>query len=262
MTTTCPPRRAAAISDRDALPETEMKDLLDLDQLLTDHGRDLVENPQGATADLFRDEYRRMGVVQIDDVLDRDRLIELTDRFRRELNPFLAIMTKQHRILGEGSAQALGTGFRFGRADPALVRQKARREAMVEKFEELGLETFGDQLSEALTPFVHHVIEQTWPSRRVYCFIYREGDYISAHNDSQTGDRVNVQFPVPLATSTCFRAMDEDGRFRLYYDHPGCMRILGPRVWHEVPPILRWSPDQEPWRVLLSLRYMQREHGG
>ena len=41
----------------------------------------------------------------------------------------------------------------------------------------------------------------------------------------------------------------------LHYDDPGAMSVLGPRVWHDVPPLMRVDAATAPVRVTLTLRF-------
>lgn len=84
---------------------------------------------------------------------------------------------------------------------------------------------------------------------------YLEDDYISVHKDHQVGDCIDVQFPVSLASPGGVRVLSR-GFLRMRYDTSGDMNLLGPRVWHEVPPLLKMSPDSEPRRFNMGFRFL------
>lgn len=230
-------------------------DNLQVAEILSTNGLKSLEDPK--KSDEIRDEYARMGVVQVDDFADGGTLSELGTKILGILGPYRQQAIKKHVILEQGPHHGLATGFSFNFIDPGRVQEPTERAALQKRFTELGIWEMGERLGRQLTPWVVHVIGRPMIFKKIYCFVYEEGDYISPHNDSQTGDRVNVQFPIPIATTTAFRALEESGRFRLYYDNLGCVRILGPKVWHEVLPVLRQAQAEDPCRLLLSLRYSQ-----
>jgi hypothetical protein len=47
----------------------------------------------------------------------------------------------------------------------------------------------------------------------------------------------------------------KNGYLEPFYDEPGCLRILGPGVWHDVLPVLRLLPDRDPLRVMVSMKF-------
>ena len=67
------------------------------------------------------------------------------------------------------------------------------------------------------------------------------------------GRRVDVQFPVTMGGSGGLRVL-RDGLFEMHYDAAGTANILGPAMWHEVPPLMR-SGAVEPFRLNLGLRF-------
>ena len=221
--------------------------------LLSSQTLEMVDDPSKAEA--YRDTFKRLGVVQINDFADSSMLLQFGDQVWNELSPYWKESKQSHEIVKSGRISGLSTGFKFHNVDPIRHRGESR-DALVKKYKELGLVEIGRELGEMLTPLIQYIIDEPLPYKRVFCFLYCEGDYISPHNDHQTGHRVNAQFPVPMSAVTGFRAMGEDGRLEVYYDKPGCLRILGPFTWHEVLPVLRLTEDVEPRRFLFSLRYM------
>lgn len=222
-------------------------------ELLAPHGRRLLDAPEAAVA--LREEYERMGVLQVDDFADAERLLGLGRILVQELAPLSLPTVLAPSVQRAGDKPVLSSGHRFGRLDPGFFRAPdERRERMETKFRELGLTRLGETLSVVLDPFVRFIVGTPVEYQKIYFFLYTEGDYIGPHTDRHTGDRVNVQFPIPLAAASGFRAL-HDGELALYYDTPGCLRILGPEVWHEVLPVLRVKQDEAPGRILISLRY-------
>ncbi len=221
--------------------------------LLTEKALEMVETP--LVAQSFHEEFQRLGVVQIDGFIHAEPLLDLGDRLWKALNPFAKTSSQKHEFVSEGRISGLSTGFRFQVADPSRFPEESRAE-LLEQYRKIGILEIGEELGQMLTPLIHYIIREDLPFKRVFCFLYREGDYISPHNDHQTGHRVNVQFPITMNAATGFRALETDYTLRLYNDNPGCLRILGPLVWHEVLPVIRTSPEVEPRRFLISLRYM------
>jgi len=85
--------------------------------------------------------------------------------------------------------------------------------------------------------------------------LYTEGYYAGLHNDAGMGNRLNVQLPLSINTVGGIRILDNE-RLRMFYDMPGCLNILGPRIWHDIPPILRMPNGDKPLRMNMTLRYM------
>lgn len=223
-------------------------------ELLSDKARGLLTTP--STAGEIRDEYLRMGVVQVDGFLRSQQALEFGELMCEKLSSLYQVSEYAHDFVKlRGGGKVLTSGYRFGRVDPTFGQKDVkRREAIEHVFEEIGFKSLSSSLGKDLESFVRYVISKDVTFKYGYCFIYKEGDYIGPHNDAQTGDRVNVQFPIALDAASGFRVLGEDGRFQLYYDRIGCVRILGPEVWHEVLPVLRIG-EKSPRRILISLRY-------
>lgn len=219
---------------------------------LSEQALRLLEYPKDDVK--LRAEYERMGVVQVDDFADPGKVVDLGKRLYSRLSPLCKPTILRHEIVELNGTSHLTSGYRFSRIDPGFLAPTSKERALYEKeLSEAGLTAFGDEIGELITPLVEHVVGAEVTYQRAYCFIYEEGDYIGPHNDAQTGWRINAQFPIPHRAATGFRA-SKDGEWRLYYDVPGCLRILGPDVWHEVLPVLRVT-ETKPHRVLLSLRF-------
>ena len=221
---------------------------------LSERALRLLEHP---TDDIeLRAEYERMGVVQVDGFADPGRVVDFEKQLYPRLSPLCTPSIFRHKIVDQKNGTGyLTLGQRFSRVDPGSHDPGSKERALYEKeFLETGLTAFGEEIGELVVPFVEHIVGAKVTYQRIYCFIYEEGDYIGPHNDSQIGWRVNVQFPIPYCAVTGFR-VSKDGEWKLYYDMPGSLRILGPDVWHEVLPVLRLTEEAKPHRMLLSLRF-------
>ena len=144
----------------------------------------------------------------------------------------------------------LSDGARFRRVDPYCAPQP---EKLTRLLAALGLTDFGFRLASKLTPLIRHIAGPV-TFRRLYFYLYKEEDYLSVHDDRHVGARVDVQFPVTLGTIAGVRVLS-DGLLRVHYDSPGSMNVLGPCVWHDVPPLLRGVSGIEPQRLNIGLRF-------
>lgn len=227
--------------------------MMTVTDFLSEQALRLLERPEDSVE--LRAEYESMGIIQVDGFADSEKIVELGERLYSRLSPLCRPATLPHQVINLNGTRHLTSGYQFSRIDPGFLPPASKERALYEKeFSEAGLTGFGDKIGERITPLVKYIVRAEVSYQRTYCFIYEEGDYIGPHNDSQTGWRINAQFPISLSAATGFRAL-KDGEFRLYYDAPGCLRILGPDVWHEVLPVLRATEEVAPHRVLLSLRF-------
>jgi len=110
------------------------------------------------------------------------------------------------------------------------------------------------QLTEILQPIIND-IAGCYAYQSASIFLYTEGYYAGLHNDAGMGNRLNVQLPLSINTVGGIRILDNE-RLRMFYDMPGCLNILGPRIWHDIPPILRMPNGDKPLRMNMTLRYM------
>jgi hypothetical protein len=215
-------------------------------ELTTSAHQLLAELP---SADLFRDRYRDIGFVKVPDVVPADALTELAT----DLLPIFSRIAEEVRLPHKPTPRhTLSVAVRFQRVDP-LCCSPDTAEKLTRLLDSLGLLRFGSFLAARLTPLVRSVVGPV-SFRRLYFYVYAEGDYISAHDDHHVGARVDVQFPVSVGTVGGVRVLSE-GFLRMHYDTPGSMNILGPGVWHDVPPLLRTRPDVDPQRLNLGLRF-------
>src|SRR5262249_18724187 len=143
------------------------------------------------------------------------------------------------------------------RVDPHCTRHPETREKLSLLLNSLGLTEFTSFLGGKLTPLIRYIAGPV-NFRRGYFYLYDEGDYISVHDDHHVGARVDVQFPVSFGTSGGIRVLSE-GFLRMHYDSAGSMNVLGPRIWHDVPPLLRGVSGNDPRRVNIGLRFTPDE---
>jgi hypothetical protein len=225
---------------------------------LDDHYRSIVNLTPDANrllidlsfAEPICNEYRSNGFVKVPNILPADALIDLLT----DLLPVLSVIAEDVTMRHTPTAQhTLSDAARFRRIDPYCVRDPGRRETVNQLLDVLGLTEFGLRLGIRLTPLVRCIVGDV-TFQRVYFYLYSEGDYISVHDDHHVGDRVDVQFPVSFGTSGGVRVLF-DGFLRMHYDSAGSMNVLGPNVWHDVPPLMRGTSGLEPLRVNIGLRF-------
>jgi hypothetical protein len=191
--------------------------------------------------------YASTGFVKVDKVLPEEALIALVI----DLLPILSPIAQEVILRQEPTPQGtLSDGARFRRVDPYCAQQP---EKLTQLLASLGLNEFGSLLASKLTPLIRYIAGPV-TFRRLYFYLYKEGDYLSVHDDRHVGARVDVQFPVTLGTTGGMRVLS-DGLLRIHYDSAGSMNVLGPCVWHDVPPLLRGLSGIEPQRVNVGLRF-------
>ena len=220
---------------------------------LEHHYRQLLSMPDPLAA--FTDgllivdgDYASTGFVKVRGVLPAEAFASLAC----DLLPILHAVAEPVRLRHEPTPQGmLSDGATFARVDPDCSPNGATLARLLDL---LGLRAFGKLLAERLTPLVQHVAGDVY-YQRLYCYVYGEGDYISVHNDHHVGDRVDIQFAHSPGSSAGLRVLT-DGLLRMHYDRPGSMNVLGPRIWHDVPPLTRTETGAEPQRVTIGLRFM------
>jgi hypothetical protein len=226
-------------------------DLLDdLYELLLDPGHAMRALASERQLQDLRAEYERRGFVQVADVLPRDPLALLADHLIAILSPLAMEVSTLHQVDDEGR---LTHGHRFARFDPESPADPETRQRMRLLLDRLGVNEFTRLVAERLSPVIG-AIAGAVVYRRTFFNLYDEGDYIGVHDDRHMGDRVSVYFPVPLAAQGALRIL-KDGHLHVRYDVIGAMNVLGPRVWHEVPPLLRGSSGTPPKRLNIVLKF-------
>lgn len=150
----------------------------------------------------------------------------------------------------------LGYGFRLLRID-AKSDDPGHARRVTEIFREHGLLDWAQDVARELLPLVNSIVGRVLRYERVFLLAYREGDYIGPHGAEHDTDldRFNLQFPLCYDTVGSMRILRQ-GYLEPLYDRDGDARLLGPRMWHEVPPLLRLPGGADPLRLVVSLRLM------
>jgi hypothetical protein len=233
-----------------------MLDDTGLNNLLSRYEGVLALTPSGARvantpslADAARDAYAATRFARLPDILPPPLLVPLLLQLAEILTPVLQRAETFHSEKADGS---LSFGSSFKCVDTARLTDPAARATLETLLGQLGFTAFAEALGARLSSVIRHVAGEVF-YQRAYLYMYGEGDYLSAHDDRHVGERVDVQFPVCLHTVSGIRVLSE-GLFRMQYDVAGGMNILGPSMWHDVPPLLRTS-SAEPRRINLGLRF-------
>jgi len=146
-------------------------------------------------------------------------------------------------------------GARFCRLDPGHPGLDHRtRLSISEAYADLEADPFFRGLRRALRELTERILP-FYGYERGYFLAYRAGDYLSAHDDRSTGDRVNVQMPVTVGGTGALRILSDEGFLEPRLDRLGAVRVIGPSIWHDVPPLLTAS---DGFRVVFSLRFRKR----
>jgi hypothetical protein len=194
-----------------------------------------------------RQRWTRYRVTEVPDAMDAEWLRREATMLWPALRPVSELVVVEPKI-ADG---VLVAGMRYRRVDPGRPQVPERVKArMLDVYERLRLQEWGAELSARVEPILSAILETPVRYDRVYFLLYEPEDYIHPHNDAQTGQRVNVQFPVTVGGTSGLRVLDQ--AWHVCRDRPGLLRILGPEVWHEVLPIVG-GPDA--WRLNISLRY-------
>lgn len=209
--------------------------------------RRLAEAPARDAVEAARQRWIKYRFTEIADVVDVGWLQREAAVLWSALRPVAEPVIVAPRV-GDG---VLTQGMRYCRVDPGRPTVPERVSApMNEVYERLQLHEWGAELSARIEPIVSAIFDTPVRYDRVYFLLYEPGDYIGPHNDAQTGQRVNVQFPVVVGGTAGLRVLD--WAWHTYPDTPGLLRILGPEVWHEVLPLVG---GQNAYRINVSLRY-------
>jgi hypothetical protein len=192
--------------------------------------------------------YASTGFVKVHGVLPAESFTALVDDLLPVLGAVAEPVLLRHQPTLHGG---LSDGACFARIDPGCSSESGMLSRL---FDMLGLHAFGALLAARVSPLVRHLAGDV-NYKRLYCYVYREGDYVSVHDDHHVGDRVDVQFAHSEGSHGGLRVLT-DGLLQMQYDRPGSMNVLGPRVWHDVPPLLRASDGVDPQRLNLGLRFI------
>ncbi|MBT2899222.1 MULTISPECIES: StsF protein [unclassified Streptomyces] len=202
--------------------------------------------------DGLRAHYAAHRCAQIPQVVDvtalRAAVLSAYGQLREE-----PVLDAQEHDSGGGS---LGYGFRMLRID-AKSDSPAHTERVTTVFRDHGLLDWAEHAAAQLVPVVEEITGRKLHYERVFLLAYREGDYIGPHGAEEDTDldRFNLQFPLCYNSVGSMRILRQ-GYLEPLYDRDGDARLLGPRMWHEVPPLLRLPDGLDPLRLVVSLRLM------
>ncbi len=235
--------------------DSEMEELREMTEVsfLTKHGRQLISQEPDTNLFAMRDTYQQLKFVQIENFVQPDVLTNMVAHILPQAREYMARKEIPHQI----SEGLLSGGSRFGRIDwspPAVKLSSEVQEAIQSIFEKNGLIQFAVELSQLALPFFEFLVDRKLRYDRPFLLVYDEGDFIDPHGDSSTSQRVLVQMPVSFATRGAVRVL-KNGFLEPFVDEPGCLRLLGAGIWHDVPPVLRLYPDHTPLRVLVAVRF-------
>ncbi|MFG3505336.1 StsF protein [Streptomyces sp. NPDC047821] len=205
--------------------------------------------------DALRAHYSAHRCAQIPRVTDVTELKAAALSAYRELGDDVELDAQEHT----SADGALGYGFRLRRID-AKTDSPARAARVTTVLRDHGLLDWAEHAAHHLLPVVDTITGRRLHFERVFLLVYREGDYIGPHGAEEDTDldRFNLQFPLCYGTVGSMRVLRE-GFLEPMYDRDGDARLLGPRMWHEVPPLLRLPDGPDPLRLVVSLRL--RAHG-
>ncbi|GAA2455127.1 MULTISPECIES: StsF protein [Streptomyces] len=206
----------------------------------------------GIDLDALRAHYGAHRCAQIPQVADVTALKAAALSAYRQLGDEPLVDCQEHTTDGGG----LGYGFRFQRID-AKSDSPAHSARVTTVLRDHGLLDWAEHAARQLLPVVDTITGRRLRYERVFLLAYREGDYIGPHGAEEDTDldRFNLQFPLCYDTVGAMRILRR-GYLEPMYDREGDARLLGPRMWHEVPPLLRLPQGGDPLRLVVSLRLM------
>jgi hypothetical protein len=194
-------------------------------------------------------EFRSGGYVQVRHAVDQQALSGLCEA----LWPILAPLTFPVQVPHQPERGNLSSGGRLRRVDPRSLDPDGQGATLAEVLRGIGLTEFGRLFAESFEPALT-AITGGLAYERVFVNLYEEGDYLTPHDDAHMGERFDVNLSATL-DGVCGLRVLSGGSLVMHYDD-GSVSILGPRVWHEVPPLLQvpgWPP---PRRMTITLRYL------
>jgi hypothetical protein len=191
--------------------------------------------------------YAAYGLVTLEDVVDTSELRTTLRAIHDEVGHLVQERHQRH-VPRDGF---LDVGHRFARLDTTPDIPGA--EVVAKCFTAHGLDHWAAEFAATSLSWIGDVTGYDLTYHRPFLIVYREGDYIGPHGDKYDGHRVNIQIPVVYDAVSCMRVL-QDGYLEPQHDRDGVVRLLGPRMWHEVPPLLRSRADVEPLRLVLSMR--------
>ncbi|MEX2981311.1 StsF protein [Streptomyces sp. C36] len=207
-----------------------------------------------ADVESLRAHYAAHRCAQIPRIADVGELRTATRSAYEQLHDEPVLDAQEHTADND----TLGYGFRLLRID-AKSDSPAHAERVTTVFREHGLLDWAEHTADELIPLVNEITGRELRYERVFLLAYREGDYIGPHGAEHDTDlnRFNLQFPLCYDTVGSMRILRR-GYLEPMYDRDGDARLLGPRMWHEVPPLLRLPGGPDPLRLVVSLRLMAK----
>lgn len=222
--------------------------------VLTDNGRRIASGMSSPRLAELRQSFETIRLVQLDDFVDAEIVATVLARTVEKVRMYALRDETPHKV----EPGRLYGGARFSIVDwgsgEGSDHDQATREAIREGFSLGGLDDLCAAISHDVKPLVERITGEHLTYDRPLLFIYGEGDFIDPHGDSTTKRRVMVQLPVCFNCRNALRVL-KNGYLEPFYDEPGCLRILGPGVWHDVLPVLRLMPDRDPLRVMVSMKF-------
>lgn len=189
-------------------------------------------------------DYNHQGFVQVGDIVSVRVVENICAYFKSHYQNHILKVNKKHIERN----YSLSTGFDFFRLPIILDRN------IVSDFihNDLEILAYFEFQSSVLKDEFDYILSGR-SLVRVGILFYFESNYISIHNDEHMGDRVNIQFPISLNTKGCIRVL-RNGFMNQYFDTIGSLNILGPKVWHDVPPIIKIN-NNTPLRMNLTFQF-------
>ncbi|MGY2116840.1 hypothetical protein ACW9HR_23295 [Nocardia gipuzkoensis] len=204
----------------------------------------------GSDLSRYAEQFRRERFTQIPDMIDRSKISLLRSLMSQLVGNAETVAVEHKPKKGEGLTG--GSHYlRFDGGHPSADSAIALLQN--DLLTGSGLAEVGAALAADLRPAVESVLGAPAVYQRCYFLAYEPGDYISVHNDKQTGNRINVQVPIPVDCRSCLRTLDEQsGLMVIREDIAGSLRFLGPGIWHDVPPFVG---GESAMRYVFTLRY-------
>jgi hypothetical protein len=214
---------------------------------LTPEARALQREPERLAH--LAEQYARTGYVRVPHVIEQGALADLAGALWPVLSP-LAFQVVVPHVARNG---VLTSGGRLRRVDARSLDPDGQGGSLEAVLRAIGLTEFGRLLATELAPVLDCVVGPVG-YERVFANLYGEGDYLTAHDDDHMGKRLDVNLSVTLDGACGLRVL-VDGMLETQYDADGAIGVLGPLVWHEVPPLLRVPGGPPPRRLTITLRY-------
>ncbi|TCR76741.1 hypothetical protein [Rhizobium sp. BK376] len=200
--------------------------------------------------DFYRARFEEVGFVQVPDFVEFEALRSLyVDLLASSRSKFRIFWQPERPDLNR---QKTGNSIKRVYLVPESDGGGIRDDEWCHRQELLNL-GFG-RIAQEIQPFVNAIAGSCSYSRSSF-FLFEEHDYLGLHNDAKAGDRVNALLPMSINTVGGIRILINE-RLKMFYDLPGGLNILGPRVWHDVPPIHRFPAQADPVRLNLLMRYL------